>query len=393
MIINGGVKGIYNIPSTASASGVWSRFDQNINKSLGRWPIAAGNTASPVIASTISVSPYVKVINFFPGSGFGTTFSNPGTLPSGPGNDIQFSPDNSSIVWVELSGGIVKVLSWGSTGFGSTLSNITVGSTYYAKSAQISPSGNFIAIRFVTNLSVGYVSIYNFNATTGIGSFRSSATVGTDNITSNGYDFVKWSPLEDSIITTTYNSPSSTLYGFTFNSITGVIGTAVELEFAANYDYYRGSIHPSGKALAIGGSFLSLHLFSYSSSTASAVSAGSVGTGGSAAVDASYSKDGTFLLASTPSNIYIHSTNSVNGAYISTITSSATGYTTGRSTISYSSSDILYDLSNTTSYGIRGYPVTRTGSVPTGIGTSYSASFTSGSSVTTYSIVTNNYNY
>jgi hypothetical protein len=70
-----------------AADGVWSLSEQLQYLSAGTWPIA-GNRGQ-FIAIAHLTTPYVSAYPWS-GSGFGTKFSNPATLPPGQGNGVAF---------------------------------------------------------------------------------------------------------------------------------------------------------------------------------------------------------------------------------------------------------------------------------------------------------------
>jgi hypothetical protein len=71
-----------------AASGVWSLADAAYWTKQGLWPIA-GNVQPQFIAVAHDTTPFVSAYPWS-GSGFGTKFSDPATLPTGSGNGVAF---------------------------------------------------------------------------------------------------------------------------------------------------------------------------------------------------------------------------------------------------------------------------------------------------------------
>ena len=67
-------------------------------------------------------SPYITAYPWS-GSGFGTKYANPSTLPTGTGNGVAFSPDNSAIAVAHLASPFITAYPWSSSGFGTKYAN------------------------------------------------------------------------------------------------------------------------------------------------------------------------------------------------------------------------------------------------------------------------------
>ena len=97
---------------------------------------AAGAKAgySGDIAVAAGSSSYIYVYPFNSGTGFGTKYSDPSTLPNGSGNGIAFSPNRNVVVVANNANPCINAYPWTSgTGFG----------TRYSDPATL-PSGNVI---------------------------------------------------------------------------------------------------------------------------------------------------------------------------------------------------------------------------------------------------------
>jgi hypothetical protein len=57
------------------------------------------------------------------GSGFGTKFANPATLPTGYGNNVAFSPVGDAIAVAHGHSRYVSAYPWNGSGFGTKFAN------------------------------------------------------------------------------------------------------------------------------------------------------------------------------------------------------------------------------------------------------------------------------
>ena len=69
------------------------------------------------IAVAHGTSPYVTVYPW--SSGFGTKYSNPGTLPAGTGRSVAFSLSGNDIAVAHVSSPFIIAYPWSSSGFGT----------------------------------------------------------------------------------------------------------------------------------------------------------------------------------------------------------------------------------------------------------------------------------
>jgi hypothetical protein len=81
----------------------------------------ASNSVTPAvpqyIAVTNNVSPFV-IAYPWSDSGFGTKFADPGTLPTGQGNSVAFSPAGNAIAVAHATSPYVTSYPWSGSGFG-----------------------------------------------------------------------------------------------------------------------------------------------------------------------------------------------------------------------------------------------------------------------------------
>ena len=107
------------VPTLISASGIWTLDQQLQAKKAGIWPTLPARA----IAVASNDSPYITAYPWS-GSGFGTKYSNPATLPTGTGQGVAFS-SNGSDVAVAISNASPYVLAypWSGSGFGTKYSD------------------------------------------------------------------------------------------------------------------------------------------------------------------------------------------------------------------------------------------------------------------------------
>ena len=80
------------------------------------------------------------------GSGFGTKFANPATLPAGTGTWVNFSPAGTDLAVAHGTTPFVNVYPWSGSGFGTKYADPATLPVGLGFSVKFSPSGNTIAI-------------------------------------------------------------------------------------------------------------------------------------------------------------------------------------------------------------------------------------------------------
>lgn len=427
MLINGGIKGTAVLPNSASASGNWSRYDQAYFKSLSSWPFAAGTSSSPVFAIGYTATPFIAAGTFFPGSGFGTMLSSPGTLPNASVDKIEFSPDNKALLFVTGTGTAftsLEAYQWLDTGFGTKLSSSITNAGDPAYTFDIHPSGNYVAFTLWNSASgAAQIFVAPFNSTTGFGTQSySGIQYSTLSVPVNGMIF---NPSGNSIIIgtapgTTYSTDPILTYPF--NSSTGTLSsTKVTNSIGDISSYNTGqyygsgiSVHPTGKTFAVNGNNVPSHspyklsIYGHTSTTGITTSYSNThystyATTGNSTYFSQFSNDGNLL-------VFAGYRYAGSGPVTRTINyvqaNSATGLVTGTPTeipsmniaslgltISTSTDDILFITANDTNF-VRGFPIIKT-SYPYTIGSQYATlpSALGGGSRTINAMKTNNYNY
>ena len=129
--------------------------------------IAVAHVSSPYIAAYIWL-----------GSGFGTKFTNPATLPTGDGYGVAFSPDGDNIAVAHSTSPFITAYPWSNSGFGTKYTNPATLPASNADSVAFSPSGNDIA---VAHLLTPFIAAYPWSGS-GFGTkFTNPATLPAGN--------------------------------------------------------------------------------------------------------------------------------------------------------------------------------------------------------------------
>ena len=163
----------------------------------------AGGSIDPCVAIAHYDSPYISVYPWETGTGFGTKFANPSTLPNIV-KAVAFSPDGANIAVVGAYSPYVYVYPWSSDGFGTKYSDPSTLPAGSSMSVAFSPDG--------ANLAVGHqtaprITVYPWSSS-GFGTKYtdpSSALAGTG-------QGVAWSPDGADIAVAHYTSPFITVY-------------------------------------------------------------------------------------------------------------------------------------------------------------------------------------
>lgn len=141
-------------PATLPAGGPQSGTPKNI----------AFSPAGDAVAIAHSTTPFVTVYAWS-GSGFGTKFANPATLPVSTGFGVAFSPLGDAIAVTNGGSPAVTAYPWNGSGFGTKYSNPATLPTG-ATSLAFSPNGDTLA---VADIGSPFIRAYPFNSATGFG--------------------------------------------------------------------------------------------------------------------------------------------------------------------------------------------------------------------------------
>ena len=133
----------------------------------------AFSPAGDAVAIAHTTTPFVTVYAWS-GSGFGTKFANPATLPVSNGFGVAFSPLGDAIAVTNGGSPAVTAYPWNGSGFGTKYSNpATLPTGSY--SPAFSPNGDTLA---VADIGWPYIRAYPFNSATGFGTiYPNPATI------------------------------------------------------------------------------------------------------------------------------------------------------------------------------------------------------------------------
>lgn len=186
-----------------SGSGFGTKYSDPGSVSSNVWGLAiAPDNSAVAVVGTIS-SPYVYAYPWSNSTGFGTKYSNPATTPGGTCRDVVFSPDGATIF---VAGGTsyINAYPWSSsTGFGSKYSDPATLPTGAGNGIAVSPDGTAVAVAHTTS---PYVTAYPWNNSTGFGTkFADPATLPSGSGLSRRVKFIP----DGSAIVTTFSATSS----------------------------------------------------------------------------------------------------------------------------------------------------------------------------------------
>lgn len=138
-------------------------------------------TTGAVIMTSFS-SPYIFAYAYTPGTGFGTKYSNPGTLPPGLARGVAVSPDYASVAVASGSSPYVTAYPWNNTtGFGTKYANPsplpTGAGVAAAQGVAFSPNSDAI---FVNRQDT--ITAYAWTSASGFGTkYSSTVSPGSGN--------------------------------------------------------------------------------------------------------------------------------------------------------------------------------------------------------------------
>ena len=117
--------------------------------STTEWLLSGGEAMAALPAYQIAIahdaSPFVSAYPWT-GAGFGTKFTNPGTLPTGTGRGVAFSPAGTEIAIAHSTSPYVSAYPWSGSGFGTKFSDPGTLPTGIGQGVAFSPAGTEIAI-------------------------------------------------------------------------------------------------------------------------------------------------------------------------------------------------------------------------------------------------------
>jgi sugar lactone lactonase YvrE len=106
-------------------------------------------TSVQQIAVAHTISPFITAYPWS-GSGFGTKYTNPATLPASTGNGVAFSPDGANIAVAHVTTPFIAAYPWSGSGFGTKYANPATLPAGNGNGVAFSPDGANIAVAHAT---------------------------------------------------------------------------------------------------------------------------------------------------------------------------------------------------------------------------------------------------
>ena len=222
-----------------SLNGFGAKFSNPASLPAGPGSGAAFSPAGDAVAVAHSVDFYVSAYPWS-SSGFGTKFSNPGTLPTSNGQFVAFSPSGNALAVAHEGSPRISVYSWSGSGFGSKFSNPGTLPADDCFAVSFSPDGNAIA---VAHLFSPYIAAYPWSGS-GFGTkFSDPASLPAG----NGFG-IAFSPASDAIAIAHSTSPYITAYAWSGSGFGAKFSNPGTLPTGSGRDV---AFSPSGDAIAV----------------------------------------------------------------------------------------------------------------------------------------------
>jgi hypothetical protein len=198
-----------------------------------------GAATAETIAVAHTTSPFITAYPWNI-SGFGTKFTDPGTLPSGNGQGVAFTAAGDAIAVADNSSPFIAVYPWSISGFGTKFANPATLPTGFGSGVAFSPSGNAIA---VTHGTTPFITAYPWSGS-GFGTkFTDPATLPV----TQGNDVV-FSPAGDAIAVAFFGSPYVNAYPWSGSGFGTKFTNPATLPTGSGNDV---AFSPAGDAIAV----------------------------------------------------------------------------------------------------------------------------------------------
>ena len=204
----------------SSATGFGTKYNNPVTTPTGVANSVNFTPAGDAVAVVHQNSPYITAYPWTYASGFGTKYNNPSTLAPGNGEiseGVNFSPAGDAVAFAHGISPFVIAYPWNSaTGFGSKYSNPGTLPTGDGSEAAFNNAGNVLA---VSHSGSPAISVYQWSA--GFGSKYSDPSVLPP--AQSGYTIcngVTFSPADDVIALATYAAPPG-IVAYKWNNTTG----------------------------------------------------------------------------------------------------------------------------------------------------------------------------
>jgi hypothetical protein len=202
---NGSVPSVFLYAYAWTFYGFGTKYADPVSGPGDGIPSVALNKNNRDVAYTEGFSPYISVHPFTSGTGWGTQYANPATLPTSTAYGVSWRPQQNAVATGLRLDPFLYVCRWipGAGGFGTKFTD---------PGAAIRPTGTVYASDWgpVYGLDVGfghdnspYATIYQWNATTGfVAKWTNPATLPPNRVSG-----LKWNPDETVLTAATSQSP------------------------------------------------------------------------------------------------------------------------------------------------------------------------------------------
>ena len=222
-----------------SGSGFGTKFANPVTLPPNFCNSVAFSPAGDAIAVAHGTSPFVSAY-LWSGAGFGTKFADPVTLPTGTGNGIAFNLAGDAIAVAHDTTPFISAYPWSRSGFGVKFANPATLPTGNAIAVAFSPAGDAIAVVHFTS---PFITAYPWSGS-GFGTkFADPTTVPAT--TGRG---VAFSPAGDAVVMTSNSTPFIEAYAWSGSGFGTKFANPATLPAA----FARGvAFSPAGDAIAV----------------------------------------------------------------------------------------------------------------------------------------------
>lgn len=166
------------------------------------------------------VSPYIGVTTFTEPCTI-TSFSNPGTLPTGGGTSVDWHPTERAIIVSHSTSPYLSAYPFSSAAIGSKYANPSTLPPSTCHAVAFSPFGDYVAALHTTT---PFISVYAFTTASGFGAKSADVSPLPSASSSNvGPRGIAWSPDGSFILVSMATTPF--IYQIPFTRSSGVMGT------------------------------------------------------------------------------------------------------------------------------------------------------------------------
>ena len=209
-------------------------------KWMANYLYQTGSPSSNTIAIAHTSSPNVAAYPWG-GSGFGTKYANPATVPVSNGRGVAFSPSGNAIAVAHDVSPYVSAYPWSSSGFGAKFTNPATLPTGNGYGVAFNPAGDVIA---VSHSVYPYVSVYTWSIGSG---FASKFADPSPQVTQLGKG-VAFNPAGNAIAVAHNGSPYVSAYAWSGSGFGAKFTNPATLPTGLGYGV---AFNPAGDVIAV----------------------------------------------------------------------------------------------------------------------------------------------